>query len=743
MYSTDQHRQNIGETRDASQRLSEYFRILFRGRWIIVLSFLAVVGATTYLTYRMQPVYQSSASLLIENQDRVETTLLNVEPSPIMKSRNLNAIEVLRSRRIAEDVVRSLANSPYRTELEIMRDVDSEGMPISLDSRVTALRENTKVELLKDTDVLRVTVSAHSAFEAAFLSNALVEQYYRYCLQAARGEISEVRQFLEQQLTTVRDQLSQSEDLERNYKENQSVSDLDVETAHMVKQSADFHAFYNQTETELNAQLRRQDFLKKQLAATKGSLIEVAGGAANPMMESLQREIAQKQTTIASLLANPGPGSEQTVQALEKEIESLKGRLIEEVRKIAGSGLTSVNPLKTSQDLFDQLLACEVEIKSLTAKAEALRDVMVNLDYDLEQLPEKTLVLARLSRDRQLNEKLYVLLNEKYEEARITEAGKSAGVQIVDTALNYHTERLAELSALMTRVDPAQRLEYDICLHTDYLNDQQFESLKRFRAWNILVGMNSINPDTFKALKRRVQPDRFARSVSRLSKEIFRPVVSVLLGLPGDTVEGFRRTLDFCAGLDVHVDINELLVVPETSYFENADQLGLVFDLERSGKVVHGPTLSAEDLKAMAAMADEYVTRHKGDARRWRFMRAYQTDEKLTVPWRLSQHLSRLGIGGAVSSRPFALEGWRLEAVDEDFHPDTLCLNFSRSGEALLRVLLSPANAGQGSFAHTRFFNVSFATDAPGGLTPPGVLRFMERFSHVVKEAEARLPQAG
>ena len=434
MYSTDQHRQNIGETRDASQRLSEYFRILFRGRWIIVLSFLAVVGATTYLTYRMQPVYQSSASLLIENQDRVETTLLNVEPSPIMKSRNLNAIEVLRSRRIAEDVVRSLANSPYRTELEIMRDVDSEGMPISLDSRVTALRENTKVELLKDTDVLRVTVSAHSAFEAAFLSNALVEQYYRYCLQAARGEISEVRQFLEQQLTTVRDQLSQSEDLERNYKENQSVSDLDVETAHMVKQSADFHAFYNQTETELNAQLRRQDFLKKQLAATKGSLIEEAGGAANPMMESLQREIAQKQTTIASLLANPGPGSEQTVQALEKEIESLKGRLIEEVRKIAGSGLTSVNPLKTSQDLFDQLLACEVEIKSLTAKAEALRDVMVNLDYDLEQLPEKTLVLARLSRDRQLNEKLYVLLNEKYEEARITEAGKSAGVQIVDTA---------------------------------------------------------------------------------------------------------------------------------------------------------------------------------------------------------------------------------------------------------------------------------------------------------------------
>ncbi len=43
-------------------------------------------------------------------------------------------------------------------------------------------------------------------------------------------------------------------------------------------------------------------------------------------------------------------------------------------------------------------------------------------------------MLARLTRDRELNEKLYLMLNDKYEESRITEAGKSAGVQIVDVA---------------------------------------------------------------------------------------------------------------------------------------------------------------------------------------------------------------------------------------------------------------------------------------------------------------------
>jgi capsular exopolysaccharide synthesis family protein len=399
-----------------------------------MISFLAVVGGVTWLTYRMQPEYVATASILILDHDRMEATLLNERPEPISKSRNLNAIEILQSRRIAEDVIRSLAASPYRSELEIMRETDQAGQPITFDDRVSTLRHNTSVSLLKDTDVLKVSVVSHSPFEASFLSNAVAEQYYRYRLQSARGELTDIRQFLDQQLETVRQQLSQSEEIERNYKESQGVSALDAETANMVQQSADFHALYNTTQTELNAQMRRQDYLRKQLAETKGTIVEEAANATSPMIESMQREIGEKQTKIATLMANPGPGTDQTVSAIEKEVENIKSKLVEEVRKIAGGVETSQDPLKTSQQLFDQLLTTEVDIKALTAKAEALREVMQNIDFEMEKLPEKTLVLARLTRDRELNEKLYVMLNEKYEETRITEAGKSAGVQIVDTA---------------------------------------------------------------------------------------------------------------------------------------------------------------------------------------------------------------------------------------------------------------------------------------------------------------------
>jgi len=382
----------------------------------------------------MRPEYQATASVLILNEDTMESALLNARPADVPKSRNLNSIEILQSRKLAEDVIHVLAESPYKNELEIMAERDATGKPVTFDDRVASFQKHTSVALLKDTDVLKVSVSAYSPFETAFLTNALADEYYRYRLNSARSEIGDIRQFLDQQLEVVKQQLSQSEDMERNYKESQGVTALDEETSQKVRQSADFHALYNTTQTELNAQIRRQEYLRKQLAETKGTMVEDVTNATSPMIESLQHEIADKQTRIATIMANPGPGTDVTVSALEKEVEAIKGKLVEEVRKVAGGGASVVDPLKTSQQLFDQLLATEVEVKALTAKAEALREVMQNVDADLERLPQQTLVLARLTRDRELNEKLYLMLNDKYEETRITEAAKSAGIEIVDSA---------------------------------------------------------------------------------------------------------------------------------------------------------------------------------------------------------------------------------------------------------------------------------------------------------------------
>jgi capsular exopolysaccharide synthesis family protein len=417
----------------STPKISDYLRILFRGRWIIFMSFLTVVASTAYLTYKMEPEYEASTSILIEQKDIVESRVFNAPVTLAQQTDVANQAEILRSSSLAEDVIRTLEDSPYRNELEVMGHGPEQG-EITLEERVQRLRKNVRVTNLKDTDILVLTYRAHSAFEAAFLANAIAQQYYRTCYQLSRGEVSEVRQFLEHQLQDVRTKLASSEEMLKDYKENQRVVALEPETQKLVEQAATFESYYNQAETDLNANLRRLDYLKKQLSDAKSTLVEDVTQITSPLIEQLQRDIAERQSQIVSLLASPSPGTDETVNALEKEIEQIKKRLVEETSKIASAGITSMDPLATSQEIFNNILTTEIEVRSLTARTEALRNIMDNFNAQLETLPEKSLVLARLERDTKLQENLYLMLREKYEETRITEAGKMPTVRIIDAA---------------------------------------------------------------------------------------------------------------------------------------------------------------------------------------------------------------------------------------------------------------------------------------------------------------------
>ncbi len=422
------------EPRDHRVQMSEYFRVLFRGRWIIFLSFLTVVSLTAYLTHTMRPMFEAGTTILIEQKGGVDRTIFDFS-SPFNKDTEIaNQVQVLKSRTLSEEVIRSMQLSPYKDELEILRDVTAVGEVIPFDTRVQALRQSISVNHITDTDIIELKMKAHSSFEAAFLANAVAEEYYKQSLKFSRGEVSEVRQFLEEQLDNVRYKLAQSEELLKEYKETQKTVALGDETVKLVEQIAEFRAFYYEAETELSANLRRLDFLRKKLSDTKSTLVASIQDVTSPILKQFENQISQKYGLIASLKARSAPGTDVAIKSLEDEIDQIKARQIEEARKIASSGAIPLDPIRTNQQLVDRIIEVETEIKSLTAKAEAWQDIIDEADYKLEGVPEKELILARLTRDAKLNEKIFIMLNEKFEESRISEAGKTANVRIIDPA---------------------------------------------------------------------------------------------------------------------------------------------------------------------------------------------------------------------------------------------------------------------------------------------------------------------
>ncbi len=51
--------------------LSEYFDVLYKRKGIVILFFLVTVAATAFATFRAVPVYQSTATLIIDKEQSV------------------------------------------------------------------------------------------------------------------------------------------------------------------------------------------------------------------------------------------------------------------------------------------------------------------------------------------------------------------------------------------------------------------------------------------------------------------------------------------------------------------------------------------------------------------------------------------------------------------------------------------------------------------------------------------------
>jgi tyrosine-protein kinase Etk/Wzc len=116
------------------------------------------------------------------------------------------------------------------------------------------------------------------------------------------------------------------------------------------------------------------------------------------------------------------------------EIEYTKTRLIETTRAALDRTLSTLDPLAYSQSLVDQILVLEVEVESMPARIAELEKVVDSYAGRLSDLPNATLQLARLERDKRVNENIYTLLLQTYEEARIAEAREMGEVRVIDRA---------------------------------------------------------------------------------------------------------------------------------------------------------------------------------------------------------------------------------------------------------------------------------------------------------------------
>ncbi|MBN1996281.1 polysaccharide biosynthesis tyrosine autokinase [candidate division KSB1 bacterium] len=440
-------------------KLRDYIRVVYRGRYAIIISFTVVFLLSIIITFSTRPVYEASAKLILEEQSGVGESLFDITSMIKKETMINNQVEILKSRTLAEYVISDLRESSVANELQILgngpdkngrnggffhklfagkKENEKGQLESMFDMIVENLRNNIRVIPIRNTDVIEIKVRAHSPFEAAYVTNAVATAYRRLNQEQSQKEVRQVKNFLEEQLGQYEKDLSQSEEALKNYKERAKVVALPQETEELVRKSAEFETLYNAAKTEMEAAKRRLEYIDNQLAKQHVN-IDIGAISSQPYLDELKRQIGEKEAERAKYVAQLielgayEDNKERIKQEFEVPIEALKQKFTQEVAKVAAAEF--VDPMRVAGDLLSSKIAAETEFQSLQPKVEAFGKMVEEYDFELEALPEKSLTLARLMRTAQVDEKIYIMLQEKYQESRITEVGQLGNVRIIDQAV--------------------------------------------------------------------------------------------------------------------------------------------------------------------------------------------------------------------------------------------------------------------------------------------------------------------
>lgn len=431
----------------------DYLQIILRGKWLILATFILVIGVTAAITFTTQPLYEATASVLIDIKGQQTSPYMEFIGSGTTKNTK-NELEILKSRAVAEVVAQSLldknlADSDSAGQMLIVRGGGEDGAGprfATISQIVGRLGRDVSFEPVRESDVIKVIARSTQPREAAVLANTFAQVFYDRNKFASRTRSRAVKEFLHGQLDTRSGTLDKAEDQLQKYMETKGIVSLDDESKKVIDQLADLEATRDAADIEIQSLAKTLSSYQEELLKVEPNVARVMGEANDPYIRQMQDQLArlevQRDVTIAQ---NPNVvGQEifsQRLKEIDGQIEALRGTLklrtdeyLKSILPGRGSSIGS-DPAAYMSQIKLKIIETQIDQQSLIAKKRALMDVIAQYEGQFNEIPQKSIEYARLQRSRLSNEKLYLLVEEKYNEAAIKEQSEFGYIDIIDPAV--------------------------------------------------------------------------------------------------------------------------------------------------------------------------------------------------------------------------------------------------------------------------------------------------------------------
>ena len=406
---------------------------------ILLIFTVSILCTFTYLFFAKN-IYRSTTILKIDNPKgsilenpfaelgdyRTERYILNqIEVLKSFYIRDVGATAILDSLKQIKDY----SNFAYL----VSKSKNGEISFISHENLRKALIGIVGVAQKKGLDAVEISVESPSFKEAQLITLAYTETYSNYLKDLSRQDITAVKQFLAAEKEKKFNELDNAEARLEDFQKRTGLLIIDDQAENLVSIISQYDAQKNATDIELRASENSLTTLRNELKKIDPNMYDyIQGQVSKSYIEEFQRQIAEYEVKrdIENTTIKDPQVKEKVIEDANLRINELKKNLNDKISELSAGVLA--NTPEEKRMLTEKILNSSINIQSLKSRASSLSGYLKKYEGDFAKLPTESIELAKLQRVATSLEKLYLILEEKYQEATINERARIGNAVLLD-----------------------------------------------------------------------------------------------------------------------------------------------------------------------------------------------------------------------------------------------------------------------------------------------------------------------
>lgn len=205
-------------------------------------------------------------------------------------------------------------------------------------------------------------------------------------------------------------------------------------------------------------------------------------------------------------------------------------------------------------------------------------------------------------------------------------------IQSADSSLFCNRKRAKVILQHLILLNPRQEFFFE--LHIEHVDDELIDLMAKLPNQEFSFGIQAVDEQTNRQMGRTFNQNVFKENFSKMAHKLTKAQlhVDILFPLPGDTLQGFKRSIEFALNLEkVHfIKFNSLILLPGSEFFRNRSKYGFVLRDEDTRLVESCNTFSKEDLKNAIKYANYAVVLHSNSCFK-ECMKKFARDRGLSI----------------------------------------------------------------------------------------------------------------